>query len=374
MDRAAILVVDDDHRNRALLRACLEDEHDVVEAASGEEALARAAAAPPDLVLLDVLMPGLGGHEVCRRLKALSGERFLPVILLTALSARDDRHRGLEAGADDFLNKPIDVHELTLRVRTFLRIRESQRELDRQRAIIRQQLEALQVLDALKDDLVSMLVHDLRNPLSGIVGLLGALREDASGATRADLELALATADRLREGIEDLLEVRVLEEGRVRLDRRPQPVAPLLEAARRAVEGAAKASQVEVACEVEAELSACVDAKLIRRAVENVLINAVKHSPRGERVEVAARAEGERVVIAIADRGPGVPDAHKRGLFEKYARLTAPHVSRPGYGLGLYLVKLAAEAHGGLAWVDDRADGGALFQLALPRESPVGAR
>jgi len=183
----AVLVVDDEPMNRAPIRASLSPTCEVAEAANGPSALALLQKRSVDLVLLDVMMPGMDGFEVCRRIKAKGGS-YLPVLLVTALGDQSDKNQGLEAGADDFLTKPVDRRELLLRTRAFLRLREQDR-------VIREQLEQMRSLQAQKDDLVSLLVHDLRSPLAAIVANLQLLEEDLSGRPQADVQQALKTAD-----------------------------------------------------------------------------------------------------------------------------------------------------------------------------------
>ncbi len=134
---ARVLVVDDQSLNRKLLAEMLAlDGHRVEEVSSGEAALAAALAAPPDLVMLDVLMPGVDGYEVCRRLRAHESLRMLPVVMVTSLDMREDRLRGLEAGADDFLSRPVQLAELRARVRSLLRVKTLYDEVERQRAAL----------------------------------------------------------------------------------------------------------------------------------------------------------------------------------------------------------------------------------------------
>jgi DNA-binding response OmpR family regulator len=128
-----ILIVDDDATNRIIVGSILEDDYRVLKAADGSIGLAIIAREPVDLVLLDVVMPGMSGFEVCGKIKEGAGEEFLPVILLTALSDQEDRDAGLAAGADDFLSKPVNPHELRLRVRALLRIRTQERLIETQR-------------------------------------------------------------------------------------------------------------------------------------------------------------------------------------------------------------------------------------------------
>src|SRR4051794_12484486 len=151
------------------------------------------------------MMPQMNGYEVCRRIKEQPREAYLPVVLVTALGEQVDRNRGLEAGADDFLTKPVDRRELLLRTRAFLRLREQDR-------VIRRQLDDLRRLQAAKDDLVSLLVHDLRSPLAAVIAHLGLLEEELSGQPAADAQQALRAAETALSRLEETLQVRLLEE------------------------------------------------------------------------------------------------------------------------------------------------------------------
>lgn len=378
---ATVLVVDDEPLNRSLLRQRLEPEgHRVLEANDGEAALRSLAEhGEVDLVLLDVRMPGLDGLEVCRRIRARSAEGFLPVLLLTALGGQEDRHEGLQAGADDFLTKPVDGRELLLRVRALLRLRQQDRTIRaqvaharEQEAVIRQQLEELRHLSALKDDLFALVVHDLRNPLTGLAGYLDLLREDLQRG-RGERAPGLAqraheATSRLRSLLEELLEVQRLERGELTLQRRPVAVGELVEEAARSLEGAVAARELSLQVVTDGRLEATLDPGLVRRALENLLGNAVRFSPLGSVVTLSARAEGGWLTLRVEDQGPGVAAGLKGSLFRKFGAVDAGAVRR-GFGLGLHLVRLVAETHGGRAFVEDAPGGrGAVFGLTLPRE------
>ena len=378
---ATVLVVDDEPLNRALLRQRLEPEgHRVLEAADGAAALRSLAEhGEVDLVLLDVRMPGLDGLEVCRRIRARGAEGFLPVLLLTALGGQEDRHEGLQAGADDFLTKPVDGRELSLRVGALLRLRQQDRTIRaqvaharEQEAVIRQQLEELRHLSALKDDLFALVVHDLRNPLTGLAGYLDLLREDLQrgrGERAAGLaQRAHEATSRLRSLLEELLEVQRLERGELTLQRRRVAVGELAEEAARSLEGAAAARELSLRVVTDGRLEATLDPGLVRRALENLLGNAVRFSPLGSVVTLSARAEGVWLTLRVEDQGPGVAASLKGSLFRKFGAVDAGVVRR-GFGLGLHLVRLVAETHGGRAFVEDAPGGqGAVFGLTLLRE------
>jgi signal transduction histidine kinase len=363
-ERSVILVVDDDPRNRALARAYLEPAYEVREATDGAEALVFTTPSV-DLVILDVMMPGMSGFDVCHALKTRGDEDPPPVLLVTALSERDDRNRGLAAGADDFLSKPVDRQELLLRVRHFLTLR-------RQRRLLARQYEAMRELTDLKDDLVSLMVHDLRNPLTGVLGLLQILEMELDDPIRrADAAAARQAAERLRETLDDMLQVRLLEEGRLAIERQQEQVANLIEAAVEAVEGAARLRRLDLIRSPSPELVVAGDGRLLRRAIENLLSNAIKFSPVGRSVEIEAQTVEDRVEIRIADHGGGVPFDRRAELFHKFGGVSAMHGSdRRGFGLGLYFVRLVAEAHGGTVAATDRAGGGTVMTLVVPGSAP----
>lgn len=375
--RPRILIVDDQTANRALMRAYLASSFDLQEASDGAQALDILSRTPVDLVLLDVMMPRMSGIEVCRAIKSSAADGpYQPVILLTALGDQQDRNSGLEAGADDFLTKPVDRHELLLRVKTFVKLRQQDErirhqlgELQEKDQVIRHQLDELQGLDALKDDLVSMMVHDLRNPLSGIMGFLDVVQQGIHERELSDdAMMALQASERLREILDDILRVRMLESGTVHLQRELVAVDALVRDAVTSLSGAAKARRVGISCDLgSAGLNLVADRKLVLRAIENLLSNALKYSPSGAMVEAVVRESRGEVEIEVADQGAGIPDDLKRRLFEKFGSLEVVRgASRRGVGLGLYLVRLVATAHGGRIAVRDREGGGTAFAMFFP--------
>jgi len=291
----------------------------------------------------------------------------LPVLLLTALGEQADRLEGLRAGADDFLTKPVDRHELRLRVNTFLKLREQDR-------TIRSQVEELKRLQSLKDDLVALVAHDLRNPLAGLEGHLELLRAQLATSDFSAIESRVnkirASTKVFRGLIDGILEVRLLEEQRLPLDREPVAIATVLVEAMAMVEGAAAVKGIDMRLSVAAELTGSIDRRLAARAIGNLLSNAVRHSPFGSSVDVGARESRGTLVLEVSDRGEGIPDARRMDLFEKFrSSATGGGGPRQGYGLGLYLVKLVADAHGGAVSVADREGGGTTFTMTLPAAS-----
>ncbi|MBI2896502.1 MAG: hybrid sensor histidine kinase/response regulator [Deltaproteobacteria bacterium] len=351
--------MDDEPVCRELVRAYLEPNHRVIEAAGADDARSALATEPVDVVLLDIGLEGANGIDVCREIKSKAAG-FLPVLLVTGRGDRESRTAGLEAGADDFLCKPVDRRELELRVAMFLRIREQER-------LVRRQVEELQRLDALKDDLVSFIVHDLRNPLASILAFLAILQEElADPVQREDVASALHSAGRLREMLEDMLKVRQLEEGGMAVELRPRSIAAAIRDAMASVAGAARERRQELRLEVERDVELPLDHKLVVRAIENLLLGAIRCSPPGEAVAIRLGPADGGAAVEVSDRGEAIPDGLIPGIFDKFGSLDARRrVVRRGQGMGLYLVRLVAAAHRGCVSAHDRAGGGTTLRLVL---------
>jgi two-component system sensor histidine kinase/response regulator len=305
-------------------------------------------------------MGGVDGFQACREIKRRFTPPFLPVLLLTALDDREHRNLGFESGCDDFIAKPVDRRELQLRVRAFLRIRH-------QEDLIRAQLDELQRLDRLKDDLAALIVHDLRNPLAGLSGFLHIMQSEAGGGAQGELVSdAIMAMRNLRDTVEDMLKVRRLEEAQVRLERQGCGLRQLAAQAADSLRGAAR--ERGVALEVDGDdVPVDVDLTLVRRAIENLVSNALRYTRSGGDVVVSTRRQGADAVIDVADRGPGIPEALRDVLFQKYGSVEArAGLARRGNGLGLYLVRLTAEVHGGHVAALDRDGGGTIFRITLP--------
>jgi DNA-binding response OmpR family regulator/anti-sigma regulatory factor (Ser/Thr protein kinase) len=356
--QATLLVVDDEPLNRELIHALLPTGYRLLDAESGPDALEILDTEPVDLVLLDVMLPGMSGFDVCRALKALrpDPEPFLPVILVTALSDQRARNSGLEAGADDFLVKPVNRRELLLRVEAFLRLR-------RQDRLIRAQIQELNRLRESRDGLVSLLLRDIRNSLVGITTLLSTPAE----APGTDVPGALRTTERVKDLVERALRERLAEERSLTITSAPSEVEPMLAAATAALETLARSRRITVRVASERLGIRDFDAALAQCAVENLLANALLYSPPGGDLLVSAHDDGGGLLIRVADRGPGLTPALKESVFARVA--PGESLAPPVKGTGLYLARLIAESHGGYLSVRDREGGGSVFDLVL-REAP----
>lgn len=363
-----VLIVDDEELNRIALRDLLElSGHEVLDAADGEEALKVAAEAAPDAVLLDVMMPGLSGLDVCRRLKADPATASIPVIFLTALATRDDRLAGIAAGGNDFLSKPMDGQDVVLRVRNAVTMR-------RLYARLEENYRRLQELESLRDDLTHMIVHDMKAPLMVAGSYLDMLRE-WSAARLGEREVSWTERARgavhyLMVMVTSILDVSRLESGQMPLDIRPCNLNTVVRDAAAGVDAILAGRSLNVVLPDAPAVAAC-DREIVGRIITNLLTNAIKFTPPGGAVEVRVQETGGRLRVAVVDQGPGIPPEHRERIFDKFGQVQHGGRSQKySTGLGLTFCKLAVEAHGSEIGVESEVGRGSTFWFSLTPLAP----
>jgi len=362
---ATILVVDDNAENRALAEATLTDDgYRVVLAASGEAGIAAFERERPDCVLLDVRMPGIDGPTACERIRALPGGGDVPIVFVTAQRDVDTFDRALHAGGDDFLTKPFRPNELVARIEAALKLRRIAVERSDLYAQVKQQRDDLQRLQLQKEQLVAFLVHDLKNPVNAIELHAELVLRDPGGSARAR-----RSAEKIRdEGrallrmITTLLDIAKADEGRLVPSRDRIELDELVGAVFDELEIRAHSAGVQLAREISAK-TLFADPDLVRRVLENLVENAIRHAPEGSAVQVMARAAQGGIELRVQDTGPGVPSHQRELVFERFVSAggeAGGKSTRANRGLGLAFCKLAVEAHGGRVWIED-ASPGAVF-------------
>lgn len=366
---ARILVVDDNEQNRALARDALETEgYEVVLATSGAEGLRAFEEHRPDCVLLDIRMPGMDGTIVCSKMRALPHGSETPIVFLTAARDVETFDRAIAAGGDDFLTKPVRPSELLVRVQAALKVRRLGAELREQYELVRRQRDAMMRLQLQKERLSSFIVHDLKNPVNAM-DLYAQLLLRTPGlpeSARDSVQHIRDEARALLRLILNLLDVSKGEEGQLS----PAVADVDLAALATAVLDSMSMRANERAITLEHDLAVTrvrADADLLRRVLENLLDNALRHAPKGSTVHLASARHDGRVEIRVRDNGQGIPPEMREKIFERFVQVeTEDRVTmRAGRGLGLTFCKLAVEAHGGSIRVEDAAPGAA-FVITLP--------
>jgi two-component system sensor histidine kinase/response regulator len=370
-ERALILVADDNAQNRAVAQATLEDEgHEVMLAEDGEQAVALFAKRSPDCILLDVRMPRMDGVEACKQIRALPGGADVPIVFVTALRDVDTFDRAQLAGGDDFMTKPYRPSELVVRVQAALRLRRIASERSGLYALVKHQRDDLLRLQLQKEQLAAFLVHDLKNPVNSINLQAELIRRDSTASPRS-LRAAARIADEtgaLIRMITNLLDISKADEGRLapQWDDIDIPAlgAEVVDKLRARAEGAGVSLVADVA-----PAHTRADRDLLRRILENLVDNAIRHAPEGTAVRLEASSAGAATHFRVADAGQGVPPAEREQIFERFVQSTdQSYAGASNRGLGLAFCKLAVEAHGGTIRIED-ANPGAIFCVTIPHVS-----
>jgi signal transduction histidine kinase len=353
-----ILVVDDSPDNVFLIKTILEEEgYTVTTAENGVSALTKIAEATFDLVLLDLMMPGMDGYEVTKRMRENQSLPFIPILLITAHDSPNVA-QGLDLGADDFIRKPVTVDELLARVRSLLRLKHS---IDERDEIARQ-----------REDFVSRLTHDLRTPLVAAERMLTLLSEGALGSLSAPMQEVITIMGRsntnLLAMVNTLLEVYRFEAGRKTLAFQPVNLGQLLKEVADELTPLAQAKQLAINLDIDEDSSKSTiigDRLELHRLFTNLIGNAIKFTDKGSvTISLAAfTTDDHSITVKIADTGPGIPLEEQATLFERFRQ--GSH-KRSGSGLGLYLSRRIVEAHKGTIELNSELGKGSIFIVNIP--------
>jgi signal transduction histidine kinase len=354
--KGVVLVVDDQEANVRMVGALLtRSGYQVLPALGGAEGLAQARAHTPDVVLLDMRMPGMDGFEVMTQLRAEPDTRDLPVIFLTADNDRDNLVRAFEAGAVDYVTKPFVVEELVARVRTHVDLKRSR--------------DALRRFAQEKQQMAELVAHDLRNYFANILFAADMVAGNAASAGDQALqrisESIRSSADSGMLFLQAFLEQQEHVAHGAEIE--PLPVRQLLCDVVDLFER--KAAAKGIVLELLEHETIVVSGLRAGAAhvLQNLVSNAIKYSPRDSRVSISALQQGRSGRMLVMDRGPGISEQDQARLFQRFVRgANEPTEGESSTGLGLAMAKQQARAMGGNLWYDAREGGGSVFTLELP--------
>lgn len=356
-EKGRVLVVDDEPNNRALLTELLSDDFQVKCAETGEEALDRAADFFPNVILLDIMMPGINGYETCMRLRRNPDLRGSKIIMVSAKNTPAERLDGYGAGADDYLTKPFNLDELLAKVHVYMR------------------LKSVEEVDQLKTDLLNLLCHETRTPLNGIIPPIRmAMEDEEMGHIERNeiLGMALGAAERLQDLVEKSLTLSVMKVGKWNFRFES---ADLCEVVRKTVEKLSpRADEACLAIKQELPDSATIyfDHAEMVNVIEPLLDNAIRFSPYGGRVTVRLLAIDNGVIFSVTDEGDGLDPLVLPNVFDGFSVIDA-HQTDKGHGLNLALVRQIVRAHNGKVGVESTQGSGTTFTVCLPRKPLVVA-
>jgi signal transduction histidine kinase len=362
-----LLIIDDIIDNLMLLGEAMSPEYKIKVATSGAQGLELAMQKPmPDLILLDIMMPGMDGYEVCRRLKADSQTKHIPVIFLSALDKESDELQGLDVGAVDFITKPFKLEIVRARISTQL-------ELLRMREQLQEARLKAEAASQSKSVFLANMSHEIRTPMSAIMGMTDlALEKAVDPQQRSYLETVKLSADSLLSLINDILDFSKIEAGQMELDEHPFILAEAVEAAIRTVSVLSKEKGLDIAIDISLELPKVVegDSLRFRQIILNLLSNAIKFSEKGPiRVLVTPEKIGPESVavrVAVIDRGIGIKADKIGAIFSAFSQADSS-VSRKfgGTGLGLAICRQLCELMDGTISVQSEHGKGATFTFIV---------
>ena len=342
-----ILAVDDIPDNLLLIQLALEQEgHQVAVAHDGIDALKQIKQAPPKLILLDVMMPGMDGYEVTRRIRQDQNIPFIPILLITARE-EPSLVEGLDAGADEFVRKPYQIDELQARVRSMLRLKET---IDQ------------------RENFVACLTHDLRTPLVAANRMLDLIQQQAFGEVTSEQKEAidniLSSNQNMLKMLNTLLETHHYELGQKALSFIPVDLQQLI----LEVVTELKPIATEKGIELKSDISSGVkeikgDCLELRRVITNLMGNALKFTDAGS-VTISLTQNESEIFIEVTDTGIGIKPQDRQSIFQRYHQ---GNHRRSGKGLGLYLCQQIINAHQGKISVQSELNQGTKFVICLPQ-------
>lgn len=356
--RPLILIVEDEPDVAELMRYNLAREgYATFIAESGDAAVEAALTSSPDLILLDIMLPGMNGWEVCRTIRTSVKDRLTPIIMVSALTAEESRIKGLSLGADDYVTKPFSVQELLLKTRNIVNRHA--------------RINELEAREREQDTSTRYLLHEMRSALSIIGGFSSLAARKGTGSPY--LDHINSSALHMEALIDDISLLARMESGRGSLPREAIDIAEIsLSLADSFREKAAQRS-ISLTIEAPSSLKAVGNATAFRQILANLISNAIKYNRDYGSVRVTCEAIVDRAVLSIIDTGPGIRQEELEQIFHKFYRARGSE-SVPGSGLGLYIAKLLAETMGGNMSVTSSLGEGSVFSLILKRQAGAGGR
>ena len=362
-----LLVVDDVQTNVLLLKALLGKEgYGILVANNGQEALEVIRNENPDLILLDVMMPGMDGFEVAERLKSEEFRCEIPIIFLTALDDTQSIVNGFKLGVGDFISKPFRKEELMVRIK-------HQLSLVAARRIIEEKNEELRKTIAGRDKMYSVIAHDLRSPMASMKMLLNTImmsvEKDKIDPDIFDmLEMRNKTSEEVFSLLDNLLKWTKSQLGKLTVIPQKLDISGLADGVVEVMNSVAEVKHIKLIRTDHESFFVYVDIEMIKSILRNLISNAVKFSNPDSEIKVGIKAEDGKVIVSVTDSGKGIKKEDQHKLLKDSTHFTTYGTnSEEGSGLGLLLCRDFARKNGGELWFESEENLGSVFSFSLPQ-------
>lgn len=361
-----ILIVEDNQENIDLLYYFLNPQgYDLTSVMDGQEAIKSVESEKPDLILLDIMLPKLDGFAVCERLKKDNETKSIPIIMLTALKDLKDKIKSLEVGADDFISKPFENVELLARVKSLLRMKEFHDEIEKKNLELEKKNQSLMQMDSFKEDLINLIVHDMKNPLFVIQGNLQMM---SMGMDDKALEYIKKYTSRIERSsqqllrmVVNLLDISRIQDGSIELKKEQVNIKQIIYDVMNNLKDLPENENKEFDVNLDESISfVSSDKSIMERVIDNLISFAAHNVEESGKISINLnKNKDDSLCLAVVDSGTQIPKKFHDKIFEKFSQA---EIKKNGYkvgrGLGLTFCKMAIEAHGG--------------SMKLDLENPVG--
>lgn len=362
-----VMIVDDVDANVLLLKLLLTKAgYKTTTAYNGKDALNLVSRTSPDLILLDIMMPVMDGHEVAEILKGTPDKRDIPIIFLTALNSPEDIVTGFKNGAADYISKPFNKEELLIRVKHQLSLVSAKKTIEKQKEELEKTIEA-------RDKLYSLIAHDLRAPIGSLRMVMNALSMNIDRSKLdEDIYEVFITGNRLAEDtfvlLDNLLKWTKSQTGRLKtVFQDDVEILSLIKGELEVSEVVAELKQISIVFNGYSEAKARIDQDMIKTVIRNLLNNAIKFSNRGSEIIVSLREEGDRVVISVSDKGKGMKASDQEKIFKTNVHNSSFGTeNEEGSGLGLLICKEFINRNNGEIWFVSKEGAGSTFSFYIP--------
>ena len=374
-----IIIVDDLQDNLNVLSSVFTEEgYNVRVFSKGSLALKAAVQSPPDLFLIDILMPEMDGYELCGKLQDNENTSSIPVIFLSSLDDINEKLRAFEIGGVDYITKPYQFSEVLVRIRTHIKLRKLQVELE----ILNKQLETrvkertqelekrnseLKEAIKAKGDFLANINHELRTPLNGLSGMISMLKlMNISDSERYFLDMASLSAEHLTSIIQDILNYSEIDSGRLKLFSRPVQIQELIQNTSNLLKPKASEKGIEIIIKSGKISEVFIgDGARIAEIIEKLLSNAIKFSESGN-IEIYFKADPD-LTLSVSDRGIGIHPDRLNEIFQPFQQLEDPYTKKhEGVGIGLAIIKMLLDLMEGEISVESVVGKGSVFTIIIP--------